>query len=191
MAETKLVVAFEKKPHGEDEIRLIRAARRDPQAFGALYSLYVGPIFRYLYSRIGNIPEAEDATAQTFLAAFESLDGLREERHFAAWLFTIARHKAMDIFRWRQNSPLSDEAMDIPLDSDLSDEMIRSEQACALASLIQRLPEDERELLRLRFLAELSFGEIGYLLQRKEDTVKKSIYRLLARLHSQLEVSDE
>jgi RNA polymerase sigma-70 factor (ECF subfamily) len=57
--------------------------------------------------------------------------------------------------------------------------------------LIQALPEEDRELLRLRFLAEMSFPEIARILHRNEEAVKKTIYRLLARLHSQLEVSNE
>jgi RNA polymerase sigma factor (sigma-70 family) len=58
----------------------------------------------------------------------------------------------------------------------------------ALSRLVQKLPEEERELLRLRFLAEMSFREIAYFLHRNENAVKKSVYRLLARLHSQLEI---
>jgi DNA-directed RNA polymerase specialized sigma24 family protein len=53
------------------------------------------------------------------------------------------------------------------------------------------LSDEERELLRLRFLAEMSFPEISHFLHRNEEAVKKSIYRLLARLHSQLEVLHE
>jgi len=53
------------------------------------------------------------------------------------------------------------------------------------------LPQEDRELLRLRFLADMSFPEIARFLHRKEEAVKKSIYRLLARLKSQVEVSNE
>ena len=60
-----------------------------------------------------------------------------------------------------------------------------------MQTLISDLPENDLELIRLRFIAELSFSEIGLVLNRKENTVKKSLYRLLARLKSQLEVSHE
>jgi RNA polymerase sigma-70 factor (ECF subfamily) len=60
-----------------------------------------------------------------------------------------------------------------------------------LAQLIAALPEDERELLRLRFLASLSFPEMARLLRRNEEAVKKSLYRLLARLHDQVEVTHD
>ena len=191
MVESSISLKSEKIKQESDELRIIKAARQDPKAFGELYLLYVEPVFRYLYSRIGNVHEAEDTTAQTFLAAFESFDRFRQDGHFASWLFTIARNKAMDHFRRGENTASIEEIDDIPVENDPLSGVIQSEQTAALAILIRTLPEEERELLRLRFLAEMSFPEIAHLLQNNEEAVKKSIYRLLARLHSQLEVSNE
>jgi RNA polymerase sigma-70 factor (ECF subfamily) len=191
MAESSIELAFEKINHESDELKIIRAAKQDPKAFGELYKLYVEQVFRYLYSRMGNVHEAEDTTAQTFLVAFESFDRLRQEEHFASWLFAIARNKAMDHFRQRKNTTSIDEVDDIPVENDPLYGVIQSEQTAALSKLIQALPEEDRDLLRLRFLADMSFPEIAYLLHRNEEAVKKSIYRLLARLHSQLEVSND
>jgi RNA polymerase sigma-70 factor (ECF subfamily) len=191
MAENSIALKSEKINHESDELKIIRAARQDSKAFGELYTLYVEQVFRYLYSRIGNVHEAEDTTAQTFLVAFETFDRFRQDGHFASWLFTIARNKAMDHFRRRENTSSIDEVKDIPVENDPLVGVIQSEQTAALSKLIQALPEEDRELLRLRFLAAMSFPEIAHFLHRNEDAVKKSIYRLLARLHSQLEVSNE
>ena len=191
MAKSSVVLTSDKINRESDELSIIKAARHDPKAFGELYMLYVERVFRYLYSRVGNIQEAEDATSQTFLAAFESFDKFQQERQFASWLFTIARNKAMDHFRQRKKISSIDEVVDIPMENDPLPGVIQSEQAAALSKLIQALPEEERELLRLRFLAAMSFPEIAHFLHRNEDAVKKSVYRLLARLHSQLEVSNE
>jgi RNA polymerase sigma-70 factor (ECF subfamily) len=173
---------------GQEEAALVAAAKRDPRAFEQLYRLYVQPIFRYLYSRIGSQSEAEDATAQTFLAALEALDHYHQEGHFAAWLFAIARRKAADYFRLLQRQVPLEEAQDVSKDADLLQHVIQTERTTALAKLIASLPEDERELIRLRYVAELSFAEIGRLLSCSEDAAKKSLYRLLARLQSQMEV---
>jgi RNA polymerase sigma-70 factor (ECF subfamily) len=191
MAESSIVLTSEKINHESDELKIIRAAKQDSKAFGDLYKLYVEQVFRYLYSRIGNVHEAEDITAQTFLVAFESFDRFRQEEHFASWLFTIARNKAMDHFRQRKNTSSIDEIDDIPVENDPLYGVIQSEQTAALSKLIQALPEEDRELLRLRFLAEMSFPEISHILHRNKEAVKKLTYRLLARLHSQLEVSNE
>lgn len=79
-----------------DDHALIEAARKDAKEFGNLYNLYVDRVFRYLFSRVGNIKVAEDITSQTFLAAFEAFGNYRHDGHFASWLFTIARNKVMD-----------------------------------------------------------------------------------------------
>jgi RNA polymerase sigma-70 factor (ECF subfamily) len=65
--------------------------------------------------------------------------------------------------------------------------VIQDEELSQLRRLIQGLAAPDQELIRLRFVAELSFAEIAELLGRREDTVKKSLYRLLARLKDQME----
>jgi RNA polymerase sigma-70 factor, ECF subfamily len=173
------------KPEEKHVSQLVVAARQDPQVFGELYLLYAQPVFRYLYSRIGSFPEAEDATAQTFLAALERFPNYRHTGYFASWLFSIARHKGMDYFRRQRKQAALDEAELIPSEANLLQQVIKTERIKALSKLIEALPEEERELIRLRYVAELSFAEIGHLLRQKEDTVKKSLYRLLARLKAQ------
>ncbi|OJX39875.1 MAG: hypothetical protein BGO78_13960 [Chloroflexi bacterium 44-23] len=187
MTESGFVLQTQKTSSQLHETSLVQTARVDPKAFGELYQLYVERVFRYLYSRLRNVHDAEDVTAQTFMAAFESLPKLRDDHQFASWLFTIARNKAMDHFRHVKYTDSDLDGTHAHLKYDSLSVVIQSEQSASLAKLIQDLPEQDRELLRLRFLAEMSFPEIGRMLHRKEDTVKKSIYRLLARLHSQLE----
>ena len=191
MTEGSIRTRPDKNIRKKDEIRLLQAARQDPRAFGELYLQYVEQVFRYLFSRLGNIQEAEDATAQAFLSAFESFGRFRENDHFASWLFTIARNKAMDQFRQRKNLESIHDIDNIPAEEDPLSSVIQSEQATALSQIILNLPEEERELLRLRFLAEMSYREMAHFLRRNEEAVKKTMYRLLARLQSQLEVSNE
>jgi RNA polymerase sigma-70 factor, ECF subfamily len=191
MAEGNHELSLQEDDSVAGELRLIRAIRDDPKAFGELYKVYVEKVFRYLYSRIGNVQEAEDVTAQTFLAAFETFDQYRQKGCFAAWLFSIARNKTADHFRRRKAIAPIEDAEQVPVNFDPLQGMIRSEQIADLTGLIRALAEDDQELLRLRFLAGMSFQAIAQLLQRNEDAVKKSLYRLLARLQSQVEVSYE
>jgi RNA polymerase sigma-70 factor, ECF subfamily len=171
------------------EAEQVQAACQNPQAFTALYDRYVRSIYCYLYSRVGLIPEAEDLTAQTFLSALESLPRYQHRGYFSAWLFSIARSKAMDYFRQRQNVIL-DESFYIP-GPDLLASLAQQDELEHLLSLVSTLPENDRELIRLRYVAEMSFREMAALLGKKEEAVKKSLYRLLARLQSQLEASHE
>ena len=54
-----------------DDTALIEQARRDPEAFAALYQRYLTPVYRYLYSRLGSAHDAEDITTQVFIDALE------------------------------------------------------------------------------------------------------------------------
>lgn len=186
---TEDIVATQPRDLSEEQ-QLIQAARQDPRAFGKLYKLYVSRVFRYLYSRLGNQQEAEDVTAQTFLTAFESFERFRGG-HFAAWLFTIARNKATDHFR-RQKPSIPLEPEHTPSDKiDPLSQVIQSEQNTRLAGLIRQLTEKEQQLLQLRYLAEMTYAEMGDFLHRSEQAVKKATYRLLARLQSQLEETND
>ncbi len=189
MAQRSIAMAPADYFNETDESSLVAETRRDRRAFGRLYALYVQPVFRYLYSRIGGVAEAEDVTAQTFLAALEAFGRYRHDGHFAAWLFGIARNKAADYFRQQRRQAPLDAAERVTEKSDLLQGVVQSERSAALAALVAALPEDEQDLIRLRYVAELNFSEIGRLLGRSEEAAKKALYRLLARLQSQLENS--
>jgi RNA polymerase sigma factor (sigma-70 family) len=191
MVERSVDMASKQIDSQAEELEIIRAAKEDSRVFGKLYLLYVEKVFRYLYARLGNVNEAEDVTSQTFLAAFESFGRFRQDDHFASWLFTIARNKAIDLIRQRSNKISASQAENISFEVDPLINMIKSDQVTQLSHLVRALSEEDRELLRLRFLADMSFPEIAHFLHRNEETVKKSIYRLLAQLKSQVEVSNE
>jgi RNA polymerase sigma-70 factor (ECF subfamily) len=177
--------------HEDVEAALVAEAKRDLAAFDQLYDLYVQPLYRFLLSRISDVQGAEEVTAQTFLAALEGFPRYRHQGQFAAWLFSIARNKVVDYFRQERGNPGLDETAPSPNEADPLQHAIKTERVAKLTALISELPEEERELIRLRFVAEMRFSEIASLIKRKEDTVKKSLYRLLARLKSQVEVKYE
>lgn len=189
MVEKTMAIKQRSQPEENQIAQIIETARQDPKAFGELYLLYVQPVYRYLFSRIGNQAEAEDATAQTFLAALERFQSYRHDGYFASWLFSIARNKSVDYFRKQRKETSLDAVEFVHDETNLLQQIIKTERISSLSKLIGSLPDDEQELIRLRFVADLSFAEIGHLLGQKEDTIKKSIYRLLARLKAQLEDS--
>ena len=171
----------------DDVAPLVAAALEDPAAFGRLYDRFIQRIYRYVYSRVGDAHEAEDITSQTFIAAYESLGRYRERGQFSAWLFRIARSKMNDHFRRSRREVGLDAAERIVEVDDALGALIQNEELIRLRSLIKKINDDESELIRLRYVADLSFVEMAELLGKREDAVKKSVYRLLERLKGQME----
>lgn len=166
---------------------LAMEAQSNPVAFGRLYDHYVQPVYRYLYSHVESVHEAEDLTSQTFISAYEALHKYRERGQFAAWLFQIARSRMNDHFR-RSRREVDLEAVERVVEmDDTLDRVIRAEELIRLRSLIRELDSDEQELIRLRYVADLSFAEIAEVLGKREEAVKKWLYRLQARLKDQME----
>jgi RNA polymerase sigma-70 factor (ECF subfamily) len=175
------------KPPMDDGLELIRKAKQDPGAFEELYRQNVQAIYKYFYNRTQNQAEAEDLTEQTFMAALEGIQRYRENGVFLAWLFTIARNKAVDFFRTNKNLSSLEIPEDIPVHSDFLNDIIQVERQKAIRRIFQTLPEEEKELIRLRYIADLNFATIGRLLHRSEGSVKKATYRIIHRMRMQLE----
>jgi RNA polymerase sigma-70 factor, ECF subfamily len=170
----------------DEDAAPIAESKNNPAAFSVLYDRYVQPIYRYFYYRINSAAEAEDLTSQTFLSALEALPRYQHQGNFAAWLFRIARGKVIDYIRREKTQlPLMDS---FPAEAtDLLASLVHSDEIACLSALIHRLDENEQELIRLRYTAGLPFAQIAVILDSNENTVKKSLYRVLARLESQLE----
>ncbi len=169
-----------------DDVALARAARDDPDAFDALYRRYVTAVYRYCYTHAGMRSEAEDLTAQTFLAALEGLKGYRGHGSFAAWLFGIARRKCADYHRRHYANPGEPlEAAATQPDPSAPDAEQRVYHNSVLDCVQRTLPHlspDRREVLQLRFWGGLSIREIATVMHRREDAVKVLISRAVADL---------
>lgn len=186
VSKSDTIVLSEVDTQASEEDRLVLLAQDDPRQFRALYDLWVTRIYQYVYSRVGIRQDAEDITSQIFLNAYRAFPRYQHRGVFSAWLFTIARNQLKRFYRtqaWR-DLPLEaaeDSGVDTEIDLDEADEIER------LSELIRALSADEQELIRLRYIAELKFSEIASILNRREDAVKKMLYRLQGRLQKLLE----
>jgi RNA polymerase sigma-70 factor (ECF subfamily) len=168
----------------EDEAALVEAARHNPAAFSKLYHRYVTPVYRYLYKWVENPAEAEDLTSQVFTEVLEGLAHYQERGNFIAWLFTIARRKAIAAMRHQRPTIQLDEVDEIPGPAeDPLERVIQNEQDEKMVTLIAGLSDDQRELLRLRFTAGLGYAEIGAILGRSPAATKMAVYRLLHKMN--------
>ncbi len=159
---------------------LVLAAPRDPACFTALYRRYAGRVYRYLYGKVGNQAEAEDLTSQVFLEALKALPRYQPRGAFAAWLFTLARRRAVDLHR-QNKSELAVDWLEETAGAEPEPllQAIRLEDLRRLAHLFNRLGEDKQELIRLRYAAGLSYSEIARILGTSQAAAGMAIHRTL------------
>lgn len=187
MAESTPVTETDATWSASDEEALAHDAHRTPALFKKLYLRWVKSVYKYLLHKVGDQRSAEDMTSHVFLKAFEQLPRYQHRGYFAAWLFAIARNTARDHFR-RSSREVSTEVAEEPAISlDPLDEIITADEIKHLDNLIRALPEGELELIRLRYVAGLSYAEIGAIVHRSEEAIRKVMFRLLARLRGQME----
>ena len=165
------------------EAELVRAAvAGDAQAARELVRLFHRPIFRFVSRMTGQAQDAEDITQETFVKAFRSLDKVDTSRPLINWLFTIARHTALNHFRskkqWVELPPESASEGPGP-----RQEVERQERVDGLWAKARRvLSAPEFEALWLRFGEDLSTEEAAHAAGRTVTTIKTLIYRARQRL---------
>ena len=150
---------------------------RDPQAWTALFEDHRDLVFRSALAQTGARETAEDITGQVFLEAIEGIGRYRDRgRPLSAWLLTIAKHRSLDAVRKRRR----ERAAALPIagtDVPASDPAL-----LALASLTV----DQRQIIHLRFVEDLSVDEVARVTGRSAGAVKALQHRALHQLRSQL-----
>lgn len=165
------------QPTDEELVR--RAMAGDIPAFGSLYDRTVR-LVRAVAADAGR-DAAEDATHETFLRAFRTLQTLRDPARFAPWLVGIARLVVLEQRRARRLEPLPEQGPAMAQQNDLD------EDAEELLRLVARLPEEERLAVRFFFLNERSIEETARLLNRSRSGAYAVLQRAKARLAKWLE----
>jgi RNA polymerase sigma-70 factor (ECF subfamily) len=142
----------------------------------------VVPIYRFLYSRLGNQEEAEDLTSEVFLKAVRQLEPQRDEPSVQAWLYQVARTTLADYWRRRSRVPQDPLGyLDVP-DTGGVGTAPRDEAAAGLARwLLDQLPERFRQVLTLRFLNGYSIRETAEAMGITENHAKVLQYRAVQR----------
>jgi RNA polymerase sigma-70 factor (ECF subfamily) len=163
----------------------------DQEAFAVLYRRYVTLVYRYFYARTGDVQQAEDLTAQTFVAALEGLPRYRERGAFAGWLFTIAGRRLADHFRHRPTVRLDDVADRISPNSPPEASVEHTEQMTRLAHAVQTLSPDRAQAVALHFFGELSLSDTARVMGRSKAAVKSLIHRALRDLREKLDDGQE
>ncbi len=172
----------------DEDARLAAAARDNPAAFKPVYDRWLPRVYRYFYFRVGNDKDAEDLTSQVFLQVCEALPRYRTSARFSTWLFTIAHARMVDFYRKKRPEIELENAAQLPAPENMAARFDRQEEFDQVMGLLRTCTSEEQELIRLRFIADLNYAEIGVILRKREDAVRKATTRLIQRLQAQTEV---
>ena len=174
-------------------VDLVEGARAGDQgSFERLYRLQFSGIARQVAALVRDPHRTEDVVAQTFLLAWRDLPKLRRADRFDSWLARIAHNQAMSELRRRSTASLED-APDPENPSDLDQPAaaldLQSNAEVIHAALIE-LPDDQREMLLLRFIRDLSHAETARLLERSEQATRALQYRALRSMQAIIEARE-
>jgi RNA polymerase sigma-70 factor (ECF subfamily) len=146
-------------------------------------------LFRYLLRLAGEEPMAEDVFQQTWLQVAERISRYDPSRPFAPWLFTVARNLALDQLRRLKPESLEDAGEPAAPPARGDDPLSRAvagQRSARLAAAVSGLAPLDREVLALRFEADLELPELAGTLGVPLPTAKARLYRALARLRERL-----
>jgi RNA polymerase sigma-70 factor (ECF subfamily) len=153
-------------------------------AFTELLSTYERPVYNLCYRMVGNAPEAEDATQETFLRAFSQLYRYDPSRPFKTWLLSIASHHCIDRLRRRRIQWLSLDDEPIQQHPALRDRLagpeesaLRREQRDEIQALLTGLTPENRNAVIMRYWYDLSYEEIAEATGSSVSAVKSRLHR--------------
>ncbi|MFN0090798.1 MAG: RNA polymerase sigma factor [Acidimicrobiales bacterium] len=178
----------------DDERLLVDRARSDPNAFAALYRLYLPRIHAFAYRRSRSREVAEDVTAATFERAYRQLDNFEwRGGGFGSWLFRIAANELADYYRSQQRSK-SDRgqqamgALHSPASFDDVDHIETDESSAKrLLAALDKLNPRYQQAISLRYLAGLSHDEAALAMGSSKPVMAVTLSRALRALRSAME----
>lgn len=141
----------------------------------SIYREYSNMIYKFLLSKTGNEDIAEELTQETFYQAVKNADKFDFSCKVSTWLCGIAKNKLYEY--WRKHPKTEELNENIAQQFSLEEQYIASEKRFEIMRAIHNIPEPAREVLYLRLFSDLSFREIGNILNRTEQWARVTYYR--------------
>jgi len=180
---------------------------QDPDAFAALYDLYVKEVYRFVFFKVRRQEDAEDITSQVFLKAWQYLTADKVDRglssvnfdksirNFRAFVYQLARNLVVDFYRQKGRQEVlfsnADEAkLDaVPSSQDLAEETALTQDQQNLLKAVDKLKEEYKEALILRYIQELSIKEVAQAIGKSPLATRVLLHRAIKSLKFEAEVS--
>ena len=179
-----------------DQEMIAQIGRRDQGAFSALYDRLSGPLYSLAFKMLGDASEAQDALQEVFLQIWSRAGTYDPEQSSVfSWTVLLTRSRVIDRLRARDRrlrvvveSTAEDkvaEATDASTVESAADTATKKDEAAHVRSLLNNLPEDQRQAIELAFFGHRTHHEIAAQLGQPLGTVKARIRRGLLKLREQ------
>ncbi len=171
--------------------------------FERLVLIYQDQLYAFALCLTGNPYDAEDILVDAFVRAYQALGQYRRERiqamRLRAWLYQITRNVFRNRVRGKRLPFVSGDQADAAMWPEIEDHAARRPDAILertelrqrLGTLVQELPEREREAVVLRHVEGLGYRDIAAILERPVGTVKAHVHRGIRRLREALTTYEE
>jgi len=158
------------------------AIHGDREAFEMIIRTHSRTLFAIAYGVLQSREEAEDVVQDSLVKAWKTRWRVRDPEKFPAWLATIARHKAHDVFRKRRTVPLSEQVTE-PIEPEPANASALDQK---LHSALAALPELHRAALTLRYFEEMDYRTIENSLGLTNGALRGILGRALTSMRKQL-----
>ena len=143
-----------------------------------IYEQYFETVNKYLFCLTRNNDIAEELTQETFYKAVKKIDTYKGECKISVWLCQIAKNSWYDYCKKNKKvMRLEEELLEIQSDETTEEKVISNDEKISLYRKLQKLDERTREVIYLRITGELSFKEIGMILNQTENWARVTFYR--------------
>jgi RNA polymerase sigma-70 factor (ECF subfamily) len=163
----------------------------DPQWIRTAVSRYERPLCLYALRIVGDAERARDVVQETFARLIERPPSAPVDANgeLAAWLYTVCRNAALDVRRKEKRvMPMIDALVDaVPDQKQRPDEVAESAEAsAAVMKLLERLPDDQQEVVRLKFQHQMSYKQIASITGHSESNVGFLIHTAIKAIRARM-----
>ena len=175
----------------QDALIIERIRAGDENAFEEIVISYQKRIYSLCYRMTGNEQDAYDLAQEVFLRVYRNLQGFKGDSSFSTWIYRITSNICVDHLRRSKRAkvisltPADDEAAEVALPDDTySPEKSYSKREIAevITKALESLSNDHRQMIILRDINQLTYDEIGEILELEPGTVKSRIFRAREQL---------
>ncbi|WP_232299538.1 sigma-70 family RNA polymerase sigma factor [Pontibacillus chungwhensis] len=159
-----------------------KAQKGNEKAFVELFSQYQEDIYRISYTYVKNQNDALDVVQEVAYRSFKKMDTLKHPEYFKTWLIKMAITCSIDLIRKNKKVITMDASYENYIRAEVQDTTL----SLTLQELLDKLNEEEKSIIILKFYQGYTFKEIAEILEIPLGTAKSIMYRALQKLRKDL-----